>query len=251
MEGSDVDDQRMSLRRLVQKLVWARRTYGMRGAARVCRQHLGELLSRFTSAGRRALRREIEFDEARGIDTRGIVSLFELAIESPNVRSGLRYQATVPELFHQILAGLPIPLENFVFVDLGSGKGRAVILASEYPFKRVIGVEFSPELHAIARRNVELRDRIRVRCPLTESVCQDVVQFELPEEPLVLYLYNPFLPDIVQRVLERLERSLRERPRPVYVIYVNPVGRELFEASRWLVRKASGKGWSVYAGVVE
>jgi len=237
--------------RLLRKLLWARRTYGLRGTVRICRQQLGEIFSGLTRAGRRGRQRGIEFDAERGVETRGTVSLFDLGIDSPNAGSGLRYQATPPELFGQIVGGLAIPLEEFVFVDLGSGKGRAVILAAEYPFKRVVGVEFSSELHAIARRNVESCERRYLRCEQIEVVCQDVVHFDFPDDPLVLYLYNPFLPDIVRRVVERLERSLQAHPRPVCVVYLNPTAKGILDASRWLVPKASGKGWCVYAGTRE
>jgi SAM-dependent methyltransferase len=236
------------LRRLLQKLIWAKRTYGAAGAARICWLHLGEALSRFTPAGRRALEREIEFDRARGVDTRGTISLFELAIDSPNVRSGLRHETTRPDLFHSLIGSLPIDFRSSVFVDLGSGKGRAVLLASEYPFKRVVGVEFSRELHAIALRNIAVCDRSRVRCGSMEVLCQDAVQFDFPAEPLVIYLYNPFLAEIVRRVVERLERSLESHPRPVFVIYANPVAKGILDSSRSFVAISSGAGWAIYAG---
>jgi SAM-dependent methyltransferase len=235
----------------LRKLLWARQTYGLRGTARICRQQLGEIFSGLTRAGRRRRQREIEFDAERGIETRGTVSLFDLVIESPNRGSGLRHQPTPPELFRQIVGGLAIPFGEFVFVDLGSGKGRAVILAAEYPFKRVVGVEFSSELHAIARRNIGSCNRKYVRCEQIEVVCQDVVHFDFPDEPLVLYLYNPFLPDIVKRVVERLERSLQASPRPVHVIYVNPRSIDVFKASRWFDPKTAGNGWCVYASTCE
>src|SRR6478609_9761998 len=34
-----------------------------------------------------------------------------------------------------------------VFIDLGSGKGRMVLEAARYPFRRVIGVELAQPLH--------------------------------------------------------------------------------------------------------
>ena len=64
------------------------------------------------------------------------------------------YQPTDPALFQEIMASLPIEFEQFAFVDLGSGKGRTLLMASEYPFKRIVGVELIAELHRAAEENI-------------------------------------------------------------------------------------------------
>jgi tRNA G46 methylase TrmB len=64
------------------------------------------------------------------------------------------YQPTDPALFQEIMASLPIEFEQFTFVDLGSGKGRTLLMASEYPFKRIVGVELIAELHRAAEENI-------------------------------------------------------------------------------------------------
>ena len=133
------------------------------------------------------------------------------------------YQPIEPELFREIMAQMQIPFEQFTIVDIGSGKGRAVLLAAEYPFQRIIGIELLPELHAIARQNVaEVMARESIK-PAIELQWGDAAQFRFPPEPLVVFLFNP-LPELgLWNVIRNLDASLRENPRPAHVIYVNPV----------------------------
>ncbi|MFZ0635589.1 MAG: class I SAM-dependent methyltransferase, partial [Candidatus Acidiferrales bacterium] len=99
--------------------------------------------------------RRSEFDLAHGVETDGDLGgwtyLSDLDIPSANWIYGRNYAGTEPERFAAVLASLPISFEEFEFVDFGSGKGRVLLMASEVPFKKIVGIEFSPELHAIAR----------------------------------------------------------------------------------------------------
>src|SRR5260370_9926823 len=89
------------------------------------------------------------------------------------------------------MASLPIEFDKFTFVDLGSGKGRTLLMAAEYPFRRIVGVELIAELHRAARQNIREYRSPTQRCVQIDSVVVDAREFELPEEPLVLYLFNP------------------------------------------------------------
>ena len=141
-----------------------------------------------------------------------------LRIESPNRDLGVRYQPSDPDGFRSLVEALPVDLKDYVFMDLGSGKGRVLLLASEYPFRRVVGVEFAQELNEIAERNVALYDGARRRCGDVRTVTADAADYLLPEEPVVLYLYNPFAPEVLRRHLKRNRDSLERGSRPVYVL---------------------------------
>ena len=69
------------------------------------------------------------------------------------------YQPTESALFHEMLEALRQQIHSdfhdFVFVDLGSGKGRTLLMASDYPFRRIVGVELLPALHQAAQENLE------------------------------------------------------------------------------------------------
>ncbi len=149
------------------------------------------------------------------------------------------YQPTEPALFHDMLQALKIDFDQFTFVDLGSGKGRTLLMAADYPFRRVVGVELLPGLNRIARENISLYHGALQKCFALESICADAREFVFPDEPLVLYLFNPFLESGLARVIANLEQSLRTTPRPVAVLYHNPLLANVIEASP-LFRKSSG-----------
>ncbi len=110
-----------------------------------------------------------------------------------------------------------------VFIDFGSGKGRMVYLASRYyPFRRVIGVEFSQKLNDIAQKNVD-RNRRRLRCKDIELVTTDVTDYAIPDDVTVVYMYDPFEGPVFRDLIKRLRASITQHPRQVRIIYRNPV----------------------------
>jgi len=128
-----------------------------------------------------------------------------------------------------------------VFVDFGSGMGRVVLQAARYPFKRVIGVELSGELHRIAQENIR-RTRRRLRCRNVELVRADVLEYEVPDDVTVAYFYNPFTGDIFAEIIRRLAVSVERNPREVRIIYAYPteVGT-LVRAGAQLVKEVDEK----------
>lgn len=136
------------------------------------------------------------------------------------------YQPTELELFHEMLDAIArqtkINFEEFTFVDLGSGKGRALLMASDYPFRRIVGVELLPALHQVAQQNLAQYRSDLQKCFNVESICADATTFPLPEGPLLIYLFNPFPESGLQRAIANLEQSLDSNPRPAYVLYHNP-----------------------------
>lgn len=156
------------------------------------------------------------------------------------------YFATEPWLFEQIMEGLPIDFSQFTFIDLGSGKGRVLLMASNYPFKRIIGVEFMPELHRAAQKNVANYSNARQRCRLIESVCADARDFQFPDGPLVVYLFNPFSESTFAQVLGNLRTSIQQAPRPVYVAYRFTEFEDLLAQEPWLERAGASEQWVVY-----
>lgn len=196
------------------------------------------LLREYREAARPKPRRErSEFDQEYGVETDGDVDrwtyLSDLDIPSPNWIHGNNYAAIEPARFQAIVETLSIRFEDFVFLDLGSGKGRALLLASEVPFRRITGIEFSPELHAIALRNIAKFNSARGRCAVVESVCGDFLEFALPLEPSVLFFFDPCDERALGKMLARISKSLGAHPREMYLVYVAPTaGKErLLEGS--------------------
>jgi hypothetical protein len=136
-----------------------------------------------------------------------------------------------------------------VFIDYGSGKGRVVMQAARYPFKRVIGLEIAPELNDFARRNVDAA-RERLACEQIELVTADVLEYEPPDDVTVAYMYNPFRGDVFATAVRRLIESVDRNPRRLRVIYLNPIDHDLlmstgrFELVRRLRGMRPTKSWS-------
>jgi len=149
------------------------------------------------------------------------------------------YQPTEPALFHEMMSKLEIDFARFVFIDIGSGKGRALLMAADYPFRRIVGVELLPELHRIAQENIEKYKNTSQKCFAVESVCGDARDFVFPPEPMVIYLFNPLPETGLIKLLTKLEGSLDQNPRPVFVLYHSPLLEHVMSAASWL-RKIGG-----------
>lgn len=139
------------------------------------------------------------------------------------VLAGHGYQPSDPALFHASIRSLEIDYGQFQFIDLGSGKGRTLLMASEYPFQRVVGVEAVPALHRVALENIRRYKSETQKCFALESICQDARDFQFPSAPLVVFLFNPLPEPGLRAVMANMRTSLRAHPRALYVVYHNPL----------------------------
>jgi SAM-dependent methyltransferase len=171
-----------------------------------------------------------QFDLKHGIETSTRVHPTDLKIDSPNRICSAGYWPTRPEIFHEALSEFNIRYEDFIFVDFGSGKGRVLLMASDYPFLKIIGVEFSSELHALAQDNIRQYNCNTQKCRDITSIYMDFTEFLLPTEPLVLFFYNPASSEVMATVATNIARSLVENERPIFVIYVTPT-YDVFESA--------------------
>lgn len=158
------------------------------------------------------------------------------------------YQPTEPAAFHDMLNALQqtpgddqtvLNFRDFTFIDLGSGKGRTLLMASDYPFRRIVGVELLPSLHQFAQQNLSQYKSDAQKCFALESICADATAFPFPDDPLVIYLFNPFPETGMRQVFANLKTSLHEHPRSVYVLYHNPLLEHVLTENGFL-RKLGG-----------
>jgi predicted RNA methylase len=157
------------------------------------------------------------FERRLNVQTVAIIVLDELGLADPERNE---YQPTPWRDLKKVLPRGEVSADD-VFLDLGAGMGRVVLLAARYPFKRVIGVELSDELADVARRNVE-QARPKLRCRDIEIVTADALTYVIPDDVTVLYLYNPFTGETFQRVLDNVVASLERAPRRLRVVYRRP-----------------------------
>jgi SAM-dependent methyltransferase len=230
---------------------WARDSVRARGLYKSFAYLAGQLWSLLCDSmpeRRRSRFGDIDYDCDYGVDTTWArlswgVRLRELFTER-------LYQPTAPDEFTEMMQQLArVDFTRFTFVDLGSGKGRALLLAAGYPFQRIIGVEVQAELHAIAEENLS-RLREQGREIEAESICLDAREFIFPPEPLLVYLFNPFPDYVLASVIENLRRSLACHPRPLYVIYNTPYEQHVLDKTDFLRRMVRTHQYLIYEACV-
>jgi hypothetical protein len=167
-----------------------------------------------------------KFDIEYGVDTDGRFDgwtyLSDLDIASPNWIDGNDYAAIEPERFRRVLSSFNIVFEDFTFIDFGSGKGRALLLASEFPFRRILGLEFSTELHRAAEGNIRRYSSATQKCRNIRSLNVDFANYVLPAEASVLFFFHPCRTRVLSEVVTGIGLSSRSYPRPLYIAYVAP-----------------------------
>ncbi|MDE2060236.1 MAG: class I SAM-dependent methyltransferase [candidate division NC10 bacterium] len=174
---------------------------------------------------------ERAFDWRHGTDTAGIVDLHELGIDSANKGDGGRYEGANPVVFHLMMQ--QIPIHDFcerTFLDFGCGKGLAMMLASQYGFRKIIGVEFSRNLCDICLRNLKKYQRSTCTVNNFEIVHADAAEYQIPPEATVFFFFNPFGSSVLARVLHNIETSLAQAPRQIWIAYENALHHDIFVA---------------------
>lgn len=190
------------------------------------------------------------FDLEYGVRTSGLVAGRNLTAGHRHDRHATAYYAVAPSVFHSMIVRWrrcrpAAPIDEFTFVDLGAGMGRGMLLAAEYPFRMVIGVELNPTLARIGRRNMTLwRAAARARGPL-RMICGDAVEFTLPPGPCVAFLFNPFGGPVLRRMLTTWTRSLTrqrsQRAKQLDILYVNNEQEHILEQQAGFKRLFQGK----------
>ncbi len=187
------------------------------------------LQTRVRQRARRAARRGLDlvvppegvsWDRAAGVSTEEVGYPGDLTVPQGSVADGHVYLPTPPRLLRVWLDRLREPLlPTATFIDMGSGRGRVLLIASERAFRRVLGVEFTSELHESALENIRRFPDARMRCRDVTSVLGDAAAFDFPAEPLVLYFDNPFNEKIMTKVVANLAASYERVPRPIVLVY--------------------------------
>jgi len=196
---------------------------GFGQTARNLADRLWTFLRESTPAQRRQRYGDVDFDWDYHVDTTSAtVSWHDRLLGQFHSA----YQPTEPALFREMMEAmlnLEINFQEFTFIDIGSGKGRVLLMAAAYPFRRVLGVELLPPLHRVALANIRAYKSESQRCLVVESVAADARGFAFPAEPILLYLFNPLPESALIEMMSNLESSLLESPRTVYVLYHNPL----------------------------
>jgi len=126
--------------------------------------------------------------------------------------------------FDKIMANFKITTNDSI-VDFGCGKGGILISLSKYPFCKIIGVEIAPDLVQIAKTNIE---KLNIKNVAIENC--DAAEFKQLDEYNYFYFFDPFPCNVMQDVIDNIEKSILEQPRKATIIYLNPLCHELIES---------------------
>jgi SAM-dependent methyltransferase len=175
------------------------------------------------------------FDTKYGTDTGRSVPLWQLDLQSENAAFGVKYQTSEEEETRETLNCLGEDVRSFTFVDLGCGKGRALLIAAQMGFRQVIGVEFSKDLAAIAQANLA-----KMQVGGAVVALADAAEYQLPDcDNLLVYLYNPFSKPVMEKVIDQLRAS---RAKRLFVIYKYPSCADLFDEAGFLTPLGGAPG---------
>jgi len=186
---------------------------------------------------------EWRFDRKWGVETGGIVPV-------PNGSTELhryceKYQATPPAIFQDMVRSLNLDLSRFLFFDMGCGKGRVLLLASEYPFRSIIGVELLPDLAAIAERNLARCSSTTRRCANIHVVHRNAAEFAFPDQDALIFFYNPFKEEIMRKVLDNIRHSVRATSER-YILYLDPLLSRPLDNCAFLSAVVNKERYSIY-----
>ena len=179
--------------------------------------------------------------------TKGMIKKVDLKINNPN---SIDYVPMEYTAIYSMLKKLPIDKSSSVFLDYGSGKGRAVVVAATFHFKKVVGIEISEQLVEIAKRNI---DRMKYRKTSSVEIKHvDATAFSVPPDVNMIYFFNPFIGGILQKVVWNIYLSYKNNPRKLYIIFLNNDNFErILRDQDWLSKTYQTKFHSYSCGIYE
>ena len=187
------------------------------------------------------------FDRIHGVDTSGLVPASSLVTGHPNDEHVTAYYGIAPSILRTLIdtwreTPPAHPIHSYTFVDIGAGKGRALLAASELPFRQVVGIELNAAMTEIARQNIEHWQRAHAADPTAphlapiQLVEQDALAFDFPATPTLLFLFHPFEAPVLRRLLRRIEIQFAHRPGTLDILYANAECRATLDRSSTFTR---------------
>jgi SAM-dependent methyltransferase len=190
------------------------------------------------------------YDLKHGTDTRGKTAAAGLDIPGDLQPHVTGFQSVNERHLRTVLEGLPLPPDS-TFVDIGCGKGKALLIAADYPFiKHAVGVELAGSLCKAAEANVERMKGRHGGKPIT-VIHGDAVTHDYTNGENIFFLNNPFDVELMRRMIDNVHRCLSMKRMQGWFLYGNPAHRDAVNADKRLsfVREFSffGPGRNVLA----
>ena len=186
-----------------------------------------------------------KFDLKYSIETRHHIASWDLKIESANKKYAFRYEPIPFREFYSSMNNLQIKFEDYIFIDVGAGKGRALLLASDYPFKELIGIEFSKEIYKIAKNNIEKFKYMSKKANFN-LLYEDATKYTFPNENIVLFLYNPFDGKVLYDFINKIRQYIKTTKKDFIIIYHYPMYSKLYDKQSFLELQVVTKEYRIY-----
>lgn len=162
------------------------------------------------------------FDARHGVETAMEIQLGDAGVPATDTARGNGiYRPLWESEFHRIISRAGIDYGKFTFVDIGSGKGKLLLLASDYPFKAITGVEYAPVLHEAALRNIARYRAPSQKCFDLSASLGDATEYRLPDGPVLCFIFNAMDTGTTAAALRNIAQQASEPPRPLRVVYAN------------------------------
>lgn len=177
---------------------------------------------------------EKKFEKQLGINTHSIVNLDELTLAGDESDQNHHYQGASYYILFSIFRKLPDETKSFPLIDYGCGKGRAIFVAEQCGFTDLVGVDIAKELIDDANENKAVYKPKNVNSHIS-FLFEDATKYQIPSNARVFYFFNPFGESILQQVIQNIKESVKQHPRIIYCIYLNPKYKSAFEENGFKV----------------
>ena len=154
------------------------------------------------------------------------VELKDLTITNGDKKKASRYEAVSFYMLEKLLSAFQKVSGITSITDLGSGKGRVLMVAPHFGFKEITGIDFAKEL--CQQANMNMREKEKEFPNIKWKVLNENVEdYDLTRHDSVFFMFNPFTEVVIKKFLEKLDHSCQQFPRSVYFLYASPQHQQL------------------------
>ncbi len=170
---------------------------------------------------------EIRGEKKYHINTSRLNNLKKLSIKGDNIENAAIYQGANYYLLENVFEYLQSINANKNITDFGCGKGRVLAVAAYYGFTKITGIDFAKELCDEAIKNITPA-QLKFPEKIFTVIHANAVDYKIESDTNVFFFFNPFDEVVMLAVAKNILKSLKENPREVYVVYLNPLHKEIF-----------------------
>ncbi len=174
----------------------------------------------------------IIYDEIRGerkykLHSTDVIEINKLKITGIDTSNSNEYMPSNYVLLERVFEQLNQYEHNHTFLDMGCGKGRTLLVAAHFGFKKLIGVEFIASLCEQAQKEINAIAHLFPSASF-QIKCTDAAEYFIPDDVQTIFFYNPFNEKIMDRVIQNILASLDRVKRTLYIIYLSPLYKQKF-----------------------